>query len=92
MYNGKIIFTPRFFIKVTPIFIFLKAMQPHFRQYQEQVMKNAKAMAKKLVELGFKIVSGGTDNHLVLVDLSSKVKTKHFFVSISLCKTTFGWK
>jgi glycine hydroxymethyltransferase len=50
-----------------------QAKQPHFRLYQEQVLKNAKAMAKKLNELGYKMVSDGTDNHLVLVDLRSKV-------------------
>ncbi|XP_021967426.1 serine hydroxymethyltransferase, mitochondrial isoform X2 [Folsomia candida] len=49
-----------------------QAKQPHFRIYQEQVLKNSKAMAKKLNELGYKMVSDGTDNHLVLVDLRSK--------------------
>jgi glycine hydroxymethyltransferase len=49
-----------------------QATQPHFRVYQEQVIKNSKAMAKRLTELGYKMVSGGTDNHLVLVDLRSK--------------------
>jgi len=49
-----------------------QAQAPHFRTYQEQVLKNSKAMADRLVELGYKCVSGGTDNHLVLADLRSK--------------------
>jgi len=49
-----------------------QATQPHFRVYQEQVLKNSKAMAKRLIDLGYKLVSDGTDNHLVLVDLRSK--------------------
>jgi len=51
---------------------FRQATQPHFVEYQKQVLKNSKSMAKKLLELGYKLVSGGTDNHLVLVDLRSK--------------------
>ncbi|XP_076870419.1 serine hydroxymethyltransferase, mitochondrial [Brachyhypopomus gauderio] len=46
-----------------------QANGPMFREYIEQVMKNAKAMAKALLEKGYTLVSGGTDNHLVLVDL-----------------------
>lgn len=49
-----------------------QATQPHFRLYQEQVLKNCKAMANKLLALGYTLVSGGTDNHLILVDLRSK--------------------
>jgi len=51
---------------------FNEAMTPHFKQYQEQVVKNAVQLAASLSELGFRLVSGGTDNHLLLVDLSPK--------------------
>ena len=50
---------------------FKEAMQPEFKAYQEQVVKNAAALAEALVEEGFDLVSGGTDNHLMLVDLRS---------------------
>jgi glycine hydroxymethyltransferase len=46
-----------------------EAMQPEFRQYQEQVVKNARTMAKVFMDRGIDIVSGGTDNHLFLVNL-----------------------
>lgn len=49
-----------------------EALQPDFQVYAEQVIKNAKALAAKLVSLDFKIISGGTDNHLMLVDLRNK--------------------
>lgn len=49
-----------------------EAMQPSFKQYQMQVVQNAKVLANTLLENGFQLVSGGTDNHLVLVDLRSK--------------------
>lgn len=48
---------------------FLEALQPEFKLYQEQVVKNAKALADALVAEGFDIISGGTDNHLMLVSL-----------------------
>jgi len=48
---------------------FLEALQPEFKDYQMQVIKNAAALAKALQNKGFKIVSDGTDNHLLLVDL-----------------------
>jgi len=51
---------------------FKEAMLPEFKVYQQQVMKNAKMMAKVCVERGFKVVSGGTDSHLFLLDLSDK--------------------
>ncbi|MEY2700937.1 MAG: serine hydroxymethyltransferase [Pseudomonadota bacterium] len=49
-----------------------EAMQPEFRQYQQQVINNARAMAGRLVDRGYQIVSGGTDNHLLLIDLIAK--------------------
>lgn len=51
---------------------FNEALQPSFRKYQEQVIKNAKALADALMSHGFNLVSGGTDNHLILVDLRNK--------------------
>src|SRR5262249_40832620 len=45
---------------------------PEFKQYQQQVLANARAMAAALMKRGYKIVSGGTDNHLFLVDLIDK--------------------
>ncbi|MGH8369593.1 MAG: serine hydroxymethyltransferase [Gammaproteobacteria bacterium] len=51
---------------------FLEALQPEFKVYQQQVLNNARAMADALVKRGFNIVSGGTDNHLFLMDLISK--------------------
>ncbi|WP_243050616.1 serine hydroxymethyltransferase [Dyella sp. RRB7] len=48
---------------------FKEALEPSFTTYQQQVVKNAKAMAKTFIERGYKIVSGGTENHLMLVDL-----------------------
>lgn len=51
---------------------FLEALQPEFKDYAKQVIKNAQAMANRLMERGFKIVSGGTDNHLMLVDTMAK--------------------
>ena len=49
---------------------FKEALTPEFKEYQAQVAKNAKALAEGLIEEGFKLVSGGTDNHLMLVDLT----------------------
>lgn len=51
---------------------FKEALQPEFKQYQQQVLNNAKTMANTMIQRGFKIVSGGTDNHLFLVDLTDK--------------------
>ena len=51
---------------------FGECLQPEFKEYQTQVQKNAKALANALIKRGFKIVSGGTDNHSMLVDLRSK--------------------
>ncbi len=49
-----------------------EALQPGFVTYQKQVIANAKAMANRFMELGYNLVSGGTDNHLMLIDLRSK--------------------
>lgn len=54
---------------------FLEDLQPDFKEYQEQIVKNAKALAEALVAKGFNLVSGGTDNHMMLVDLRSKKVT-----------------
>lgn len=54
---------------------FLEALQPEFTQYCGQIVKNAKALAGGLVKRGVDLVSGGTDNHLMLVDLRSSSKT-----------------
>ncbi|OQY10010.1 MAG: serine hydroxymethyltransferase [Fusobacteriia bacterium 4572_132] len=51
---------------------FKEALQPEYKEYQAQVIKNAKELAIKLEEKGLRIVSGGTDNHLMLVDLRAK--------------------
>ena len=48
------------------------ALKEDFKEYQRQVILNAKAMAKTFEELGYRIVSGGTDNHLFILDLRSK--------------------
>lgn len=50
---------------------FREALSGEFKQYQAQIVKNAKAMAEGLIAEGFRLVSGGTDNHLMLVDLTS---------------------
>jgi glycine hydroxymethyltransferase len=49
-----------------------EALKPDFKQYQTQVQANAKALANRFLELGYTIVSGGTDNHLILIDLRNK--------------------
>jgi glycine hydroxymethyltransferase len=51
---------------------FGEALQPAFKQYARRVVENAKALAKSLSDEGFRLVSGGTDNHLMLVDLTAK--------------------
>ena len=51
---------------------FKEAMEPEFREYQKQVVANAKVLAEELMRLGFRLVSGGTDNHLILMDLTDK--------------------
>ncbi len=51
---------------------FGEALQPEYKDYQKQVKKNAKAMAEAMIAKGYKIVSGGTDNHCILVDLRTR--------------------
>ncbi len=51
---------------------FGEALKPEYKEYQKQVQKNARAMAEALINKGYKIVSGGTDNHCILVDLRTK--------------------
>ena len=51
---------------------FGEALKPEFKEYSKQIIINAKALAEALISKGYKIVSGGTDNHLMVVDLSSK--------------------
>jgi glycine hydroxymethyltransferase len=53
----------------------LEALSPDFKAYQQQVVANARALAKSLQERGYKVVSGGTDNHLFLLDLVGKAYT-----------------
>lgn len=54
---------------------FKEAMSDDFKKYQQQIVKNAKKLSNELVERGISLVSGGTDNHLMLIDLTSKGKT-----------------
>ena len=55
---------------------FKEALEPQFKNYIDQVLKNAKALAEVLLSEGFHLVTGGTDNHLMLVDLASSEKFK----------------
>ena len=52
---------------------FYEALQPDFKKYQKQVVKNIKAMSDEFLKLGYHVVSGGTDNHLLLLDVKSSV-------------------
>ncbi|MBR5429753.1 MAG: serine hydroxymethyltransferase, partial [Firmicutes bacterium] len=52
-----------------------EALQPSFRTYQQQIVNNARALAQVLSDGGLRLVSGGTDNHLMLVDLTAKGRT-----------------
>ncbi|GAH26497.1 unnamed protein product, partial [marine sediment metagenome] len=54
---------------------FQEAQRLEFKEYQQQIVSNAKALAKSLREDGLRLVSGGTDTHLILVDLSKKSLT-----------------
>lgn len=49
---------------------FQEALQPSFQEYQRRVVENSKRLAQELMDLGYRLVSGGTDNHLMLVDLT----------------------
>ena len=60
---------------------FGEALQPNFKTYQEQVIANAKVLAQTLADGGLRIVSGGTDNHLMVVDMSRLLTTKHQITS-----------
>jgi glycine hydroxymethyltransferase len=51
---------------------FKENLQPEFESYAKQIIKNSQALAKKLISLGYYIISNGTDNHLMLVDLRNK--------------------
>ena len=51
---------------------FKEAMQPEFKNYAEQVIKNAKVLADEFMKRGYKVITGGTDSHIVLIDVSSK--------------------
>jgi len=51
---------------------FGEALQPEFKDYAAQIVNNARALAAKLTEYGFELVTGGTDNHLILIDLTNK--------------------
>jgi glycine hydroxymethyltransferase len=51
---------------------FGEALQPEFKAYMEQVKKNANAMAEAFVKRGYHLISGGTDNHMMLIDLRNK--------------------
>ena len=52
-----------------------EALSPEFKEYQKQIVKNAKALAQILMDKGIKLVSNGTDNHLMLIDLTDKGRT-----------------
>ena len=64
---------------------FGEALQPEFKEWAKQVQKNAKVLAEELVKRGFGIVSGGTDNHSMLVDL----RTNSAHMAAALAMTCF---
>jgi len=66
-----------------------EAAQPEFKVYQEQIVKNAKVMAKRFVELGRKLVSGGTDNHLMLMSfIGEDFSGKKVEIALDKCSIT----
>ena len=68
---------------------FLEAMQPEFVDYQKQVIANAQALAAGLMDDGFRVVSGGTDTHLMLVDVFSKgVRGKEAEIALDRARIT----
>ena len=64
---------------------FEEALKPEFILYQQQVIKNAQVLADELKKLGYKLVSGGTDNHLMLVDVKSSVGLTGKYAEKVLC-------
>ncbi len=74
-----------------------EALQPDFRDYAAQVIKNAKALADVLLDNGFKLISGGTDNHLILIDITAKgttgqeAETRLNAANITVNKNTIPW-
>lgn len=64
---------------------FEEALKPEFILYQQQVLKNAQVLADELKKLGYKLVSGGTDNHLILVDVKSSVGLTGKYAEKVLC-------
>jgi glycine hydroxymethyltransferase len=64
---------------------FEEALKPEFISYQQQVIKNAQVLADELKKLGYKLVSGGTDNHLMLVDVKSSVGLTGKYAEKVLC-------
>lgn len=64
---------------------FEEALKPEFVLYQQQVIKNAQVLANELKKLGYKLVSGGTDNHLMLVDVKSSVGLTGKYAEKLLC-------
>ncbi|MEF9877873.1 MAG: serine hydroxymethyltransferase [Clostridia bacterium] len=68
---------------------FLEALKPEFKVYQEQIIKNAKALENALRNIGIKMVSDGTDNHLLLLDLTNTERTgKELEALLGLCNIT----
>ncbi|NWF98192.1 MAG: serine hydroxymethyltransferase [Nitrospirae bacterium] len=66
-----------------------EAMTPEFKNYQSMVVKNAKKLAEELIKNGFNIISGGTDNHLMLIDLNNKnVTGKEAEEALSIARIT----
>jgi len=63
---------PQMHVVAAKAVAFHEALSPDFNEYQRQIVLNAKALAQSLLDRGFRLVSGGTDNHLMLVDLSDK--------------------
>lgn len=61
-----------------------QAASPAFKEYQQQVVANCRALADRLMQLGYTLVSGGTDNHLVLVDLRPNVSPCYTFGRVRL--------
>lgn len=67
-----------------------QAASPAFKDYQRQVVANSRALAGRLLELGYTLVSGGTDNHLALVDLRPNVSHKPMLLSAHSCRKIPG--